>query len=185
MNRYQKIALAVFSGNLLLLLLFPPVDEFTIASVAVPVFSGFHFVGDAGPRAVLNEKFLTLEVMVLLANAAIAWLLLQDRPDGKGQRFGAQKLVLLLTGLNLVLVVLFPPFESVFQLTHAMIPTFEGFYFVFDHKPAHIIVTTLLYIEISFILANGALFWLLFRPRRAEPTTPEEIFAAAQSRNRR
>lgn len=181
MNRYQKIALAVFSGNLLLILLFPPIDEFTIASAALPVFSGFRFVGDAGPLTVLNEKFLTLEVIVLLANAGIAWLLLQDNRKGTGQRFAVQKVVLLLTGLNLVLVILFPPFESVFQITRATIPTFEGFYFVFDHKPAHVIVTTLLYIEVFFILANGALFWLLFRPRSAAPTA-EEIFAATQSR---
>lgn len=177
MNRYQKIALALFAGNLLLILLFPPVDEYTIVSTAVPVFSGFRFVGDAGPRTVLNESFLTLEVLVLLANAGIAWLLLRDRPrSSKSRRLSLLNTVLLVTGVNLVAVLLFPPFESVFQVTRATIPTFEGFYFIFDHKPAHVIVTTLLHIEIFFIVANGALFWLLFRPRARE-LTPEESLA--------
>jgi hypothetical protein len=180
MNRYQKIALALFAGNLLLILLFPPVDEYTIVSTAVPVFSGFRFVGDAGPRTVLNESFLTLEVLVLLANAGIVWLLLRDRPRSmRRNRLSLQNTVLLVTGVNLVAVLLFPPFESVFQMTRATIPTFEGFYFVFDQKPAHVIVTTLLYIEVFFIIANGALFWLLFRPRRPEPT-PEQLLALMQ-----
>jgi len=180
MNRYQKIALTLFAGNLLLILLFPPVNEFTITGSALPVFSGFRFVGDAGPRTVLNESFLTLEVLVLLANAGIAWLLLRDRqPGARPRRLGLQNAVLLVTGINLVLVLLFPPFESVFQITRATIPTFEGFYFLFDHKPMHVIVTTLLYIEVFFILANGALFWLLFRPKPAE-LTPEQILAVTQ-----
>ena len=179
MNRYQKIALALFAANLLLILLFPPADALIVSGAPVPVFSGFHFIGNAGPRLILNESFLTLEVLVLLANAGIAWLVLKNVQDGKTRRFTAQHAVLLLTGVNLVVALLFPPFESAFQITRATIPTFEGFYFVLDSKPTHAIVTTILYIEVFFILANGALFWLLFRPRNPE-LTPEQFLAIKQ-----
>ena len=38
------------------------------------------------------------------------------------------------------------------------------------------IVDTLLYLEISFIMVNGAFLWLIFRERK--PPTAEEIRAA-------
>lgn len=60
-------------------------------------------------------------------------------------------------------MLLFPPMESVFALTKSAIPTFEGFFFIFTQLPAHVIVETLLYLEIMFILVNGALLWLIFQ----------------------
>jgi len=88
-------------------------------------------------------------------------------------RLTFQNAALLFTGLNLVLMLLFPPMESVFALTKATIPTFEGFYFIFAQKPVHVIVEPLLYLEIAFILVNGALLWLVFRERK--PPTADEI----------
>ena len=70
-----------------------------------------------------------------------------------------------------------------FALTKAAIPTFEGFFFIFAQKPAHVIVETLLYLEISFILVNGAFLWLIFRERK--PPTAEEIRAAMLEINRK
>lgn len=40
-----------------------------------------------------------------------------------------QKILLALTSFNLVIVFLFPPFEYISNMTRAVIPTFEGFYF--------------------------------------------------------
>ena len=37
------------------------------------------------------------------------------------------------------------------------------FYFLFGDHGARTIVTQLLYIEVVFVLANGAILWLLFR----------------------
>ena len=180
MNRGQRIALIVAAANLLLIVLFPPIDQYSIASAAVPVFAGFHFIFSKPPLGQINPDLLAIEILVVLANLAIAWLLLRDRPAAAGQprRFGLQNAALLFTGANLVLMLLFPPMESVFALTKAAIPTFEGFYFIFSRKPAHVIVDTLLYIEIAFILANGALLWLIFRERRAP--TGDEIRAAVR-----
>ncbi|MCE2999197.1 MAG: hypothetical protein ACK59Y_09900 [Betaproteobacteria bacterium] len=177
MNRNQRIALVVALANLVLICLFPPVDHFSVASSSLPVFAGFYFLLDMPPLGMINADFLAIEVMVVLANLAIAWLLLCDKPAGGSRRgLSLQNAALVFTAGNLMLLLLFPPMESVFAVTKAAIPTFEGFYFVFAKKPAHVIVETLLYIEITLILVNSALLWLIFRERN--PPSADEIRAA-------
>ena len=164
--------------NLLVVLLFPPFDQYSIASSKVPVFAGFNFAFAAQPASQVNTGVLWLEGVVVLANACIAWLLLRDKPAAAGRRkLIFQNGVLVVTGVNLVLMLLFPPFESVFAITNAALPNFEGFYFIFSQKPSHTIVTTLLYVEVVFILANGALFWLIFKERRPGNLSAEELRA--------
>lgn len=177
MNRNQSIALALAVANMLLITLFPPFDQFAIAASKIPVFAGFYFILSPPQLGVINADLLAIETVVVLANLAIAWLLLRKRPAGPARRsLGLQSAALIFTGVNLVIMLLFPPMESVFALTKAAIPTFEGFYFIFSHKPVHVIVDTLLYIEVTFILANGALMWLIFRERR--PPDEKELAAA-------
>jgi hypothetical protein len=184
MNKNQSIALVIAVANLLLITLFPPVDQYSVASSAVPVFAGFYFIAAKPLMSVINSDLLTIEIMVVLINLAIAWLLLRDKPAGaKTRNMSLQNASLMFTGINLVLMLLFPPMESVFALTKAAIPTFEGFYFIFLQKPAHVIVETLLYLEIMFILVNGALLWLIFRDKR--PPSDEEMRAAMQQFSRK
>lgn len=166
MSRNHTIALVVAAVNLLLIALFPPVDQYSIAASKVPVFAGFHFAFALPPNSVTNASVLWLEVMVVLINAGIALLLLRQPSQGAPKRrLSFQNAVLIFTGANLVLALLFPPFESVFALTSATLPTFEGFYFLFFQKPNHVIVMPLLYMEMVFILVNGSLLWLMFKPR--------------------
>lgn len=180
MNRHQSIALALAVANLLLITLFPPFDQFTIAVSRIPTFAGFYFILTPPQFGVINADLLIIEFVVVLANLAIAWLLVRTRPIGSMRHpLGLQGAALIFTGLNLILMLLFPPMESVFSLTKAAIPTFEGFYFIFTKKPAHVIVETLLYIEVTFILANGALLWLIFKERR--PPDAKELAAAMRN----
>lgn len=177
MNRNQRIAVVVALANLVVIGLFPPVDQFSSASTSLPVFSGFYFLLDMPALGMINADFLAIEVMVVLVNLAIAWLMLRDKPAGHGRRsLGLQNAALLFTGANLLLMLLFPPMESVFAVNKGAIPTFEGFYFILAHEPEHVIVETLLWLEITFILVNGALLWLIFRERR--PPSADEIRAA-------
>lgn len=178
-NRNQAVALGIAAANLLVVLLFPPFDQYSIASSKVPVFAGFNFAFAAPPLSEVNTSVLWLEAIVVLANAGIAWMLFRERPASPSSRrkVGIQNAVLLITGVNLVLMLLFPPFESVFAVTNAALPNFEGFYFIFGKKPNHTIVTTVLYIEVFFILVNGALFWLIFKERRSSQLTPAQIQA--------
>jgi len=184
-NRYQLIAVGIAAINLLLIFLFPPFDQYSIASASVPVFAGFHIAFSPPAYGEINISVLTLEVLVVLINAGIAWLLLRDKvPATTGRKFGLQNATLVAIGVNLVVMLLFPPFESVFALTKATLPSFEGFYFIFSRQPNHTIVTALLYIELVFILVNGALFWLIFNDRPRPPTHDEVFALAAQMRSK-
>jgi hypothetical protein len=178
MNRFQTVALLLALVNAIVMGLFPPYDQFSIAASALPVFSGFHPVFSPPPNAVINTSLLTIEFLVVGINLAIAWLLLGDKRDTSSRRAGLQGSVLLLTGINLIVVLLFPPMESVFALTKATLPTFEGFFFIFDRKPVHVIVDTLLYLEITAVLINSALLWLILRERK--PASRKDIEAVLQ-----
>jgi len=65
--------------------------------------------------------------------------------------------------LNLALVLLFPPLENYASMTRVSGTWFDGFYFVFGDKWQRRFYLPLLYIEILWVLINGAVLWLLFR----------------------
>lgn len=163
MNRYQRVAFTIAAVNLLLILLFPPFDYNSIAIAFPPAFAGFYFAFSPPVHGQINSTLLMLELMVVLVNAGIAWLLLRDRaPAAEKPKLSLQNAVLIATGVNLILMLLFPPFTTVYTVTNP-VPTFEGFYFVFNQDPSHAISTGILYIEVAFILVNGGLFWLSFK----------------------
>jgi len=175
MNQKQKITLLISILNLTVIFLFPPFDTFSIANAAIPVFSGFHFVFDTTSTETVNASMLYLEVAVVLINTGIAWLLLQDKKVSQSQRkINYQHATLIIVALNLVLILLFPPFENAEEVSSAILPSFQGFYFVFDAHPEHVLVTTLLYLEVILVLINGAIFWLLFKESKSAELTPEE-----------
>ena len=79
MNRNQAIALAFAAGNILLILMFPPFDTYSIANTKIPVFSGFEFYPQHTTGMVINLSLLYLEIIVVLINAFIGLLLLRDK----------------------------------------------------------------------------------------------------------
>ncbi len=175
MNRNQKIALWVGLFNLVFLLLFPPYDSLSLLDANALVFAGFNFVFARAANEVINTDVLFLEVVVLAVNVAIAWLLLRDTKPGNGRkRFNLQNGVLLMVAINLTVILLFPPFEYVYAVTKAVVPTFQGFYFIFSAGPMLTIITPILYLEVIFVLVNGALLWLFFRKKKPRELTPQE-----------
>lgn len=182
MNRPQLVAVFVASANLALAGLFPPYDYLSLAHDNVPTFAGFLFAFGAHHNQMLNVNFLTLEIIVVLLNACIAWLLLRD-PATKAAEAGGvnrnQRILLAIIACNLMLIVLFPPFENFTAITKAALPTFEGFYFVFGDNAQRQIVTTILYIELALVLVNGGLLWLFLKDRGQEKMSAEEIRALA------
>jgi len=180
MNRQQAIAIAIAAANLILVLLFPPYDYLSFERANVPTFGGFHWFFGVHPNQAVNGDFLTLEVIVVLINTGIAWLLLRGRltPPGLfGNRY--QKAVLTLVAVNLLVILLFPPFENYLAITKAALPTFEGFYFLFGDNAQRQIVTTILYIEVALVLVNGGLLWLFFKDRGREKLSAAQIKALA------
>jgi hypothetical protein len=174
MNRKQAIALVIAAVNLAVILLFPPVDIYSVGKTQLPVFAGFQFAFARAPSAIVNNAFLALEIIVVAVNAAIAWLLLTPRRVQGRRRIGYQNATLIVVAFNLIVLLLFPPFESVYAVTQATLPTFEGFHLIFARQPNHVIVTTILYLEVFFVLVNGALFWLLFKEKTPEAVSAEE-----------
>lgn len=183
MNTSQRIAVFVAVANLLLLAAFPPFDYVSLQRGNVPTFDGFYFAFGPHPNRVLNMDFLLLEIIVVLINACIAVLLLRAPAASKARRLGGnwrQRSVLLLVAINLVLMLLFPPFEYYSAITKAALPTFEGFYFVFGDNSQRQLVTPILYIEVALVLINGALLWLAFRDKTPDELSAEQVRALAQ-----
>jgi hypothetical protein len=163
MNRYQHIAVRIAAVNLLLILLFPPFDQHSVVNALAPTFAGFYFILNPPEFGQVNSSVLTLEVMVVLVNAGIAWMLLRDRAPGwEKSKVRLRNAVVMATGANLILMLLFPPFTTVYALPETMPPSFEGFHFILTLGPNHAIATAMLYMEVVFILVNGGLFWLSF-----------------------
>ena len=183
MNTSQRIALLVAVANLALLMIFPPYDYVSLQRANIPTFDGFHFAFGSHPNSVMNADFLALELIVVAINACIAILLLRDSPVRVGPSPGGnrrQRIVLALMAVNLVLVLLFPPFEYFSAITKAALPTFEGFYFLFDDNSQRQLVTAILYIEVALVIINGALLWLLFRDKKPDEISEEQARALAR-----
>jgi hypothetical protein len=175
LSKPQKILLAITVFNLAIVFLFPPFDDVSVTNNGAAIFAGFLFIFDTPPNFVINSSLLYLEVAVVLINLCILWLLTTEnarRQEKKQINF--RKAAMALIGLNLIGVLLFPPFEYISNMTNAIIPTFEGFYFIFSHPPHRVIVTPVLYIEVFFILINGGLMLLAFKDNSSEQATAEQ-----------
>jgi hypothetical protein len=175
MNRTQTITLLVTLANLGLILLFPPFDYLSVTLGSVPTFEGFGFYFSKPPGRLVNTSFLYVEVFVVLINGMIAWLLARPGRVSSGARFDYQRAILIIVAINLVLIVLFPPFENFNKISHATLPSFDAFYFVFGDNTRRVIVMPILWLEVIFIMINGALFWLLLKDRGREQLSAEEI----------
>lgn len=187
MNDKQKVALWVGLVNLAVLLLFPPFDSFSYTDTDSLIFAGFQFAFSAESNEVINSDVLFLEIVVLLVNVGVAWLLLRNA----GNMFVTQRhihyqnAILLMVAANLTVILLFPPFEYFYAITNAVLPTFQGFYFIFSAGPAMTIVTPVLYLEVMFVLFNGAVLWLLFRNKKDRALTPKEAMELMRELSRK
>lgn len=176
MNRLQKIALMVAAGNLAVIFLLPPFDMHSSTNSLIPIFAGFHPIFSKAANETINSSLLFLETAVILINTGIAWLLLQPSPpSATRRRINYQHATLLLVAINLVVLLLFPPFENYQEVTLAILPSFQGFYFIFTPHSDMTIVSTMLYLEVIFVLINGGILWLLFREKKEQDLSPEDV----------
>src|SRR3989338_5135462 len=72
----------------------------------------------------------------------------------------AQKVLLALTVFNLALILLFPPFDD-YSVTSNNVAIFGGFYFFQNAAPNAVINASFLFLEITVVLVNAAIFWLI------------------------
>ena len=172
--------LVIAAINLALILLFPPFDTFSIYDSDIPTFSGFHFAFSQLSNEVINSSLLYLEVAVVLINTGIAWLIMQDKKDTVHRKVNFQNATLLGVAINLVVILLFPPLENHSAMTYSILPSFQGFYFIFSAPPEHVIVTAMLYLEVIFVLVNGATIWLMFKDNKSPDMTSEQVIERLQ-----
>lgn len=175
MNLKQKIALGLGAVNLAALWLFPPFDSFSFTDTKALIFAGFHFRFARAANEAVNGDMLFLEIVVLLVNVGVAWLLLRDDKNNSESKesFNYQNAILLVMAANLTVIILFPPFQLFYAVTSALLPTFEGFYFIFMAGPMLTIVTPILYLEVVFVLFNGSVLWLLFNRVKEHDLSPQ------------
>jgi hypothetical protein len=78
---WQRVVLIGVALNLLLVLLFPPMENFyAVTRAALPSFDGFYFIfGEHGARTIVTQ-LLYLEVIFVLINGSILWLLFRKAP---------------------------------------------------------------------------------------------------------
>lgn len=173
LSKAHVILLAFIAGNLLLVLLFPPCDYLALAHRGLPTFDGFYFLLDLPANRRINDNVLVLEMVVILINGCLGYLLLEHirAPEAHGRitRYLIGFLI-----LNLSLAILFPPFSDYRMLSRNGLPSFEGFYFIFGDNSQRRLVDEILFLEIAMLLANAGLIWLIVRERELQERMLEQ-----------
>jgi len=71
----------------------------------------------------------------------------------------SRKILLIVAAANIVLMLLFPPYDSIVIGRGA--PTLDAFYFVFDRQYNKVVNTDLLFLQLIWVLLNALFAWLL------------------------
>ena len=163
MNKFQLTVLTAALANLALLLFFPPYDSLPLGRMGPAGFEAFYPAFDAPPNGRVNTGLLYLEIFPVLINAALAWLLLQDTPQQPyGPRVHWQSVLQWLVIADLLLILLFPPFETLPLATRMGDRSFEGFRFILSGSIQRGIFLPLLFLELLLLALNAAALWLAF-----------------------
>src|SRR5882762_9116792 len=157
MNKFQLTALIAALANLALLLLFPPFNNQSLLRAGPASFDAFYPAFDAPVNATLNSGLLYLEIFFVLVNAVLAWLLLQGAPQEPSRpRVRWQSVLQWLVIANLLLILLFPPFET--QPDRA----FDGFRFALSGSVQRGVFLPFLFLELFLLALDAAVLWLAF-----------------------
>lgn len=73
----------------------------------------------------------------------------------------SQVTVLAVAAIGIILMLLFPPYDSMAMGRGA--PTFDAYYFVFDRQYNKTINSDLLFLQLGWVLLNASLGWLLLK----------------------
>jgi len=156
MNRYSNLVLVGALANIMLLMVFPPFDVVTLTDRGVRLFDAFHPVFSVPPNRVVNADILFFAIYGVVGNALLAFVLLsRERP------LAPRHIVLIIAFINIMVVLLFPPFEAFPWAGRRTVGSFDGFYFAFGDKSGRSIFVPMLTIELIYVLINACAFWLL------------------------
>ena len=176
MTTYQRRLLALAAANVALVLLFPPFDSFGLGlGRTSATFDAFYFVFDDLPNKTINLGLLALQLTWIAANTALGWSLLRPSrpaPTSGHSLLSARNGVAAFAVLNLIIILLVPPFENYASVLRITGTYFDGFYLAFGDKWQRRFYVPLLYLEILWLLVNAAALWLLLRPADEQAATP-------------
>jgi hypothetical protein len=162
-NNFQLTVLIAALANLAVLLLFPPFDSQPLGLMGAATFDAFYPVFDWPVRGTINSGLLYLEVFCVLVNVTLAWLLLQGTPQRPSlPRFRWQTVLQWLIVANLLIVLLFPPFETRPLEARLGQRAFDGFGFVLSGSVQRGIFIPLLFMELLLLALNATALWLAF-----------------------
>jgi hypothetical protein len=162
-NNFQLTVLIAALANLAMLLLFPPFDSQPLGLMGAATFDAFYPLFDWPVKGTINSGVLYLEVFAVLVNATLAWLLLQGTPQRPSvPRFRWQSVLQWLVVADLLLVLLFPPFETRPLEARLGERAFEGFAFVLSGSVQRGIFIPLLFMELLLLALNATALWLAF-----------------------
>jgi hypothetical protein len=120
-------------------------------------------VFDWPARGTLNSGLLYLEILPVLINAALAWLLLQGTPRQPSRpRIRWQSVLQWLVIADLLLILMFPPFETLPLAARMGERAFEGFRFVLSGSIQRGVFLPLLFLELLMLALNATALWLAF-----------------------
>src|SRR5574342_448682 len=163
MNKFQLTVLVAALANLGLVLLFPPYNSLPLGRAGPGNFDAFYPAFGSPPNGTVNTGLLYLEMFPVFANAVVAWLLLQDtRQEPYRPRVRWQSALQWLVIANLVLILLFPPFETQPLAARIGDRAFDGFRFALSGNVQRGIFLPLLYLELLLLALNAASLWLAF-----------------------
>ena len=163
MNKSQEVIFVATLVNLAVMLLFPPYDSVVLGR-GVTTFDAFYFILDHHPNRSIDWNLLWIELYWVMINAAISWLLLRGYHRGSSL-MNRRSATLAFVSADLVLILLFPPFENYTSALRLSGTYFDSFYFVFGDKSGRHFYIPLLYLEVLWLLINGGVLWLCFHDR--------------------
>jgi len=162
-NKFQLTVLIAALANLALLLLFPPFDSQPLWRMGPATFDAFYPVFDWPAKGTLNSGLLYLEIFSVLVNAALAWVLLQGTPKQPSlPRVRWQSVLQWMVIADLLLILIFPPFETLPLEARMGERAFEGFRFVLSGSVQRGIFLPLLFMELLLLALNATALWLAF-----------------------
>ena len=163
MNKFQMTVLIAALANLALLLFFPPFDSQPLGRMGSGSFESFYPTFNAPPNVRINTGLLYLELFALLVNGVLVWLLLQDtREEPYRPRMRWQSVLQWLVVADLLLILLFPPFETQALAARIGDRTFDGFKFALSGNVQTGIFLPLLFLELLLLALNATVLWLAF-----------------------
>jgi hypothetical protein len=161
MNKFQLSALLGGLANALVMVLFPPYDRVSLGRIE-PSFDAYFFVLQPPEGHTLNGGLLAMQLVAAGVLVALAVMLLRGSlRDPEHPPRKPQNILLTLALAAFVVVMLFPPFETM-PASRMGAATFHGFDIAFGGGIQRGIFVPMLFLELLLLGVNVAVFWLIF-----------------------